>query len=202
MDTKLFFGDATAFETPMLAVFAVDVASGKKEEPRVALLTSPGIAEDAARELLESGEFKATLGEVAVLHAPAGLKAQRLVLIGLGKLKDFSPDRIRKGAGTAVRAAKPRSVRSVTIAFPDTATLSDGSSEGVPAALRVRAIVEGAELAQMDWDTYRSDRKDRSVDALTLVVPDTDAVGRPAVQRGFDEGVIVAAAQNFARSLV
>jgi leucyl aminopeptidase len=202
MDAKLFFGDAAEYETPMLAVFALDLASGKKEEPRVALLTSPGAADVAARQLLESGEFKATLGEVAVLHAPAGLKAQRLVLVGLGKLKDFSLDRIRKGAGTAVRAAKPRSVRNLAIAFPDAATLSDGPREPISAALRVRAMIEGAELAQMDWDTYRSDRKDCSVDALTLIVPETDAASKPEIQRGHDEGLIVAAAQNLARSLV
>lgn len=197
-----FFGDAAAFETPMLAVFAVDLANGKKEEPRVALLFSPGAVEDAARPLLESGEFKATLGEVAVLHAPAGLKTKRLVLIGLGKWRDFSLDKLRKGAGTALRAAKPRSIRNVAVAFPDAAALSIDQGEAISAALRVRAMVEGAELAQMDWDTYRSDRKDRSVDALTLIVPETDAASRPEIQRGFDEGLIVAAAQNFARSLV
>jgi leucyl aminopeptidase len=125
-----------------------------------------------------------------------------LVLVGLGKLKDFSLDRIRKGAGTAVRAAKPRSVRNLAIAFPDAATLSDGPREPISAALRVRAMIEGAELAQMDWDTYRSDRKDCSVDALTLIVPETDAASKPEIQRGHDEGLIVAAAQNLARSLV
>jgi len=107
MDTKLFFGDATAFETPMLAIFAVDTAEDKKTEPRPALLTSAGAFANAAKSMLTSGEFKAGLGEVALLHAPAGLKAERLLLVGLGKAKDLSLDHIRKGAGTAVRAAKP-----------------------------------------------------------------------------------------------
>ncbi|HEY4382386.1 MAG TPA: leucyl aminopeptidase, partial [Acidobacteriaceae bacterium] len=68
----------------------------------------------------------------------------------------------------------------------------------LPAALTARVLVEGAEFGQLDWDTYRSDRKDSAVDSLTLISPHADA----EAQRGFDEGLIVAAAQNFARSLV
>ena len=71
MDTKLFFGDATAFETPMLAVFAVDLAVGKDAEPRPALLSSLSSIQVAASVLLATGEFKAGLGEIALLHAPA-----------------------------------------------------------------------------------------------------------------------------------
>jgi leucyl aminopeptidase len=199
MDTKLFFGDATAFATPMLAVFAVDLAEGKDAKPGPSLLAAPGALQDAAAGLLGSGEFKAALGEVALLHAPAGLQAERLLLVGLGKAKDFSLDRLRKGAGTAVRAAKPRSVRSMAIVFPDAGSLP---IEAASATLTARAIVEGAELAQLDWDTYRSDRKDRAVDSLTLIANDTEAATASDTQRGFDEGLILAAAQNFARSLV
>jgi leucyl aminopeptidase len=201
MDTKLFFGDATAFETPLLAVFAVDLASGK-EDPRVALLASPQSIKDAVQTLLASGEFKASLGEVALLHSPAGLKASRLLIVGLGKVKDWSLDTLRKGAGTAVRAAKLRSLRSLAIAAPDTSGVAGFSAEAVSPALAVRALAEGAELAQMDWDTYRSDRKDDAVDALTLIASSSNATERTAMEQQFAEGIILAAAQNFARSLV
>ena len=190
MDTKLFFGDAATFETPMLAMFAVDVAAAENDDPRPTLLSASGTLQSAAKALLESGEFKAGLGETALLHAPIGFEAERLLLVGLGKLKDLSPDQVRKGAGTAVRAAKPRSVRRMAIAFPDTS---------LSAILTARAVVEGAELAQMDWNTYRSDRKDCSVDSLALIV---EATAKSEAERGFEEGLIVAAAQNFARSLV
>jgi len=202
MNTKLFFGDATAFETPMLAVFAVDLATDKNEDPRPALLATASSFATAAKSLLESGEFKAGLGETAVLHAPLGLKVERLLLVGLGKVKDFSADRIRKGAGTAVRAAKPRSVRGMAIASPETNALPADQTAKLSAALTARAIVEGAEIAQMDWDTYRSDRKDCSVDALTLISGEVTAAIQGDMQRGFDDGLLVAAAQNFTRSLV
>jgi len=202
MDTQLLFGNAIDTATPMLAVFAVDVAAAKNEKPQPALLTSLNNIQDATRRLIESGEFKATLGEVVILHGPTGLKAERLLLVGLGKAKDFSLDRVRKGAGTAVRAAKPRSVQKLAIAFPDAPALPEVKLGKISSMLITRAMVEGAELAQMDWDTYRSDRKDCSIDSLTLIVPDMNPNPKAEVQHGFDEGLIVAAAQNFARSLV
>jgi leucyl aminopeptidase len=202
MDTKLLFADAGGFDTPMLAVFAVDLATGKDGNPLPTLLTaSPAIAA-AAASLLASGEFKAALGETLLLHAPAGLKAQRVLLVGLGNAGDLSSDALRKGGGAAVRAAKPRAVREMAIAFPDAASLPSEHKIELPTALTARAIVEGAELGEMDYDTYRSDRKDRSVNSLTLVASQLDATSQQQIRTGFEEGLIVAAAQNFARSLV
>jgi leucyl aminopeptidase len=202
MDTKLLFQDAAGFQTPMLAVFAVDIAVGQDAEPLMALLTTSDAVTDAAAKVLASGEFKATQGETLLLHGPNGLKAERLLIVGLGKAKNLSVDEVRKGAGTAVRAAKPVGVREMAIAFPEDHALSDEHLESLPCTLLSRALVEGAELAEPDWDTYRSDRKDRSVRALTVVAHETEKLTHDEIQTGFDEGLIVAAAQNFTRSLV
>ncbi len=65
-----------------------------------------------------------------------------------------------------------------------------------------RALVEGAVLADVDYDTYRSDRKDTSLLTLSVIAKEAEKSTRAEIQEGFDEGVIVAAAQNFTRSLV
>ncbi len=85
------------------------------------------------RTVLASGEFKAALGEVVLLHAPSGLKAERLLVVGLGKAKTLSVEQVRKAAGTALRAAKPRGLRSVAVAFPEDHALSDENSRSCPA---------------------------------------------------------------------
>src|SRR5438094_3440135 len=202
MDTTLLFQDSAGFQTPMLAVFAVDIAIGKDADPLVALLTTSDAVTDATAKVVASGEFKATLGETLLLHAPNGVKAERLLVVGLGKAKGLSVDEVRKGAGTAVRAAKPLGVRELAIAFPEDHALSDEHLESLPCTLLSRALVEGAELAEMDWDTYRSDRKGRSVRALTVIVQEAEKSTREEIQEGCDEGLIVAAAQNFTRTLV
>ena len=96
----------------MLAVFAVDIATGKDVDPLPVLLTTSNALSNAAAKVLASGEYKATLGETLLLHGPSGLKAERLLVVGLGKAKELSVDEVRKGAGTAVRAAKPLGVRA------------------------------------------------------------------------------------------
>jgi leucyl aminopeptidase len=202
MDTKLIFQDSAGFQTPMLAVFAVDISIGKDADPLVALLTTSDAVTDAAAKVLASGEFKATLGETLLLHAPGGLKAERLLVVGVGKAKGLSVDEVRKGAGTAVRAAKPLGVRELAIGFPEDHALSDEHLETLPCVLLSRALVEGAELGEMDWDTYRSERKDRTVRVLTVIANEAEKSKRDEIQKGFDEGLIVAAAQNFTRSLV
>jgi leucyl aminopeptidase len=202
MDTKLLFQDAAGFQAQMLAVFAVDIALGKDAEPLLALLTTSDSLTNAAAKVLASGEFKATLGETLLLHGPSGIKAERLLIVGLGKAKSLSVNGVRLGAGTAVRSAKPVGVRELAIAFPEDHALSDEHLDTLPSTLTARALVEGAELAEMDWDTYRSDREDRAVRTLSVLVKEEEKSKRAEIQLGFDEGVIVAGAQNFTRSLV
>ncbi len=202
MDTKVIFQDVAATAAPMLAVFAVDIATGKDAEPIPVLLTTSDAVTNAGGRFMRSGEFKSGLCETMLLHAPTGLKAERLLIVGLGKVKTFSVDEVRKGAGAAVRAAKPRGIRELAIAFPEDHALSDEHLESLPCGLTARALIEGAEIAECDWDTYRSDRKDLAVRKLTVIAKEEEPSTRTEIQAGVEEGLIVAGAQNFARALV
>ena len=192
MNTKLLISALSDVETELLTVFAVDAANGKDAKPEIRLLTRDEAAQKAVQAVLEGGEFNAEANETLLLHGPAGLKAKRLLLVGVGKAAKATMHDVRKAAGTAVRFAKPRAIREVAIAAP--------AAELLDAKLTVRALVEGALVADFDPDTYRSDRKDRSVEALQ-VVADVN-FDRSAAEEGLREGVIVGEAQNFARSLV
>ncbi len=192
MNTKLLNSALSDVETELLAVFASDGATGKDAKPELRLLTPDDAPLKAAQAVLDGGEFRAEANETLLLHAPAGLKAKRLLLVGLGKAAKATIHDVRKASGTAVRFAKPRGIREIAVAAP--------AAESMEPKLAVRALVEGALVADFDPDTYRSDRKDRSVQALQVVTG--AAVDRAAVEIGLREGVIVGEAQNFARSLV
>ncbi len=69
--------------------------------------------------MLASGEFKAGANETLLLHAPAGLKAKRLLIVGLGKQAKATVHGVRNAAGTAVRFTKPRGIRELVFALPD-----------------------------------------------------------------------------------
>jgi leucyl aminopeptidase len=163
MRTQLSFVPLAGIETELLAVVAADTqtskASGAKPQP--ALLNADAAVQAAAKTVLESGEFKAGANETLLLHAPAGLAAKRLLLVGLGKPAKITVNSVRQAAGTAVRSAKPRGIRELVFALPAAAQL--------PAAASARAAVEGAFVGDFDGDTYRSDRKDQSIQSFTLV---------------------------------
>jgi leucyl aminopeptidase len=192
MNTRTLFAPSSEIETELLAVFAVDVSANRAAKPEIRLLASDDAPARAALTVLDGGEFKAESCETLLLHSPAGLKAKRLLIVGLGKLAKLTPHEVRKGAGTAVRFAKPRGLREVAIAVP--------VAEGLDPKLTVRALAEGAVIADYDSDTYRSDRKDRSVQSVQVVVP--ASADRAAVEAALREGVIVGESQNFARALV
>jgi leucyl aminopeptidase len=192
MKTELLQAPAATAEIPLLAIFAADnsTAKDKDAKPEIALLTNDEAIKKATSLVLLTGEFRAEANEALLLHAPVGVKAKRLLLVGLGKAAKATPHDVRKAAGTAVRFAKPRGIRSLAIAAPidfDTAAAT-------------RAVVEGAYTGDFDPDTYRSDRKDKSIERLIVVV--AGEVSRAEAETGFAEGNILGQAQNFARSLV
>ena len=202
MDTKLLFQDAAAFPAPLLAVFAVDIATGRDADAMPALLTTSDAVAQAAARFGASGEFKAALGETLLLHAPAGLRAERLLVVGLGKSKALTPDQVRRGAGVVVRMLKPRALREAAIAFPEDRALSDEHMDELPPEATMRALLEGALLAEPDYDTYKSQRTDRSVRILTVLANEPETATRAEMETGFGEGRVIAEAQNFARALV
>lgn len=200
--TKLLFQDPTTFNTPLLAVFAVDIASGQEAQSSPALLCASDAVADTAAPWLSSGEFKAGAGETLLLHGPANLKAERLLIVGLGKVGQLSAHEVRKGAGVAVRFCKPRGIRELAFCFPEDRALADEHLDALPCELTSRALLEGALVADFDIDIYRSDRKDLSMQTVSVLSNDAEQKNRSDIQSGFDQGVILGESQNFARSLV
>src|SRR6202030_3756776 len=63
------------------------------------------------KKIVSSGESTGKTMEFTLLHAPAGLKATRLLLVGAGKRAQFSPATLRRVAGAALRYLKSRSIK-------------------------------------------------------------------------------------------
>ena len=187
MHTKLISTKLERVSSPLLVVFALDTAEKKQSKPAIKLLTSSGALQKATAGVLSTGEFSAGSCETVLLHAPDGFKAERLLLVGLGKL---TLSEVRKAAGTAVRYAKPRKLRELILATP----------EGLDPIATTKALVEGAYIGDFDPDTYRSDRKDQSIENLQVLA--ASGAKQAALEAALQEGVILGEAQNFTRSLV
>jgi leucyl aminopeptidase len=199
MQTKISFENLAGIQTELLAVLATDTqaAKGPDAKPQPVLLTSDEKVRSAAAAVLSSGEYKAGPNETVLLHGPAGLAAKRLLIIGIGKNAKATVHAVRNAAGTAVRYTKPRGIRELTLTLPE-APAETGVT--LAATASARAAVEGAFVGNFDADTYRSERKDVSVQSFTLAAP--AGADQSAIRAAFNEGVIIGESQNFTRTLV
>src|SRR6266571_4585522 len=99
------------------------------------------------RKLAKSGELTGKTLEFTLVHAPAGLKAARLLLVGAGKREQFNGAALRKITGAALRYLKARAVKN--FAF----LVREGEATGETAQI----IAEGALLSNFESDKYRSE---------------------------------------------
>jgi leucyl aminopeptidase len=143
------------------------------------------------RRLATGGELTGKPLEMTLVHAPRGLKAARLLLVGAGKREKFDTAVLRRIAGAALRYLKSRSVKQFAFVLRE--------NESVEAA--AQAVAEGALAANFESDKYKTDKKDaKSLDSIALTgFPEQD---RATAERGLARGRVIADAQNFARDLV
>jgi leucyl aminopeptidase len=143
------------------------------------------------RKLAKSGELTGKTLEFTLVHAPAGLKAARLLLVGAGKREQWNSATLRKVGGAALRYLKARSVKNLTFLV----------REGHATAEAAQAIAEGALAANFEPDKYKTDKKnDKNIESVQIV-GFSDAE-RAAGDKGLSKGRIIADAQNFARDLI
>jgi leucyl aminopeptidase len=142
-------------------------------------------------KLAKSGELTGKTLEFTLVHAPAGLKAARLLLVGAGKREQFNSATIRKAAGAALRYLKGRSVKNFSFVVRE----GDATEEVA------QAITEGALAANFETDKYKTDKKnDKNVEQVSIV--GYSNAERAAGEEGLSKGRIIADSQNFTRDLV
>src|SRR5579859_671074 len=190
MKIDLVIKNAADLETECLVIPVVD--KGDKDKSVGSLLTQEKTFQDAAGELLSSGELSGKPLELAMLYRPTGVKAKRVLFVGGGKEGKFNPNDLRKLAGAAARNVKSKNIRHLAIALP--------SGVHFHADNGVRAAVIGVLIADYDPDIYKSDRKDQSLESLTIIAP--PGSDEKLLRSALDEARIIGEGQNFARELV
>src|SRR5258706_524533 len=143
------------------------------------------------RKLAKSSELTGKMLEFTMVHAPAGLKAARLLLVGAGKREQWNNATLRKIAGSALRYLKARSVKNFALFV----------REGHATEETAQAIAEGALAANFETDKYKTDKKnDKNIDSVQIA--GYSYLERAAGDSVLTKGRIVADAQTFARDLI
>ncbi len=126
-----------AVETPLLAL-----AVGEGSSVPASLAALDQAAGGILGRAVTSGDFKGKRDEMTLLY-PAAIKAQRILLVGMGKPADVKRTSIRRAA--AVAAKRARALGAGRFAFAVAAEARNGTT----AQDLAQAVVEGA--AQGAW---------------------------------------------------
>ena len=140
--------------------------------------------------LVTSGELTGKALELVLLHYPEGLEAKRLLLVGAGKREKFAVGDLRKIAGTAARYLKSRGVKKMVFL----------AREGERGADAAQAVTEGLLVAEFESDKYRSEKKNKAIESVSLAGFDNGQ--GDALNSAIERGRVIAESQNFARDLI
>ena len=154
----------------------------------------PGVnARDRAlQRLVSQAGFRGSANEAILLPRDGSWT----LVIGLGKSKELSLERVRQFAGTAARAARSRGFKAVTLPV-----LSERGLGAPPAV--AQALAEGALLGLYRYDRLRQVPKHeqgKRIDTITLVVSRAGDVAH--AKRAVDKARIIAEAVRLARDLI
>jgi leucyl aminopeptidase len=144
------------------------------------------------RSVIESEELKGKEGETVFVHLASGgsgLRARRLLLVGVGVREDFKPAQVSQMAGAAVRFLRGKNVKTVGLV-----TRADTDAEMASAAAS-----EGAIIGLFEPDKYRTvDKEERTIERLIIIGEGAD---EEALKRGAERGRIIGESVNFTRDL-
>jgi leucyl aminopeptidase len=143
------------------------------------------------RSVVESEELKGKEGETVYVHLAGGggLRARRLLLIGVGERDNYKPAQVSQMAGTAARFLRGKNVKTIGLA-----TRADVDAEKMAAA-----AAEGATIGLFDPDKYRTvEKEERSIERLVII---SDGADEEALKRGAERGRIIGESVNFTRDM-
>ncbi len=174
-------GDIIVVGTPLLGGRA-------KKNQRTTLDGFDRALGGALGRLIKKEEFKGKKDQQIALSTLGRVKADRLIVVGLGDVTKLGPGDVRTFAAKAARAANADKAKRLVLGIPE--ELGD----------RLREIVEGLELGAYRFTKYLTgDRKPKSELSQVAICIVGDAP-KDAKER-IDLGQIVAGGVNLARDL-
>ncbi len=159
-----------------------------------------GAVDKATRGLISAyvkgGDFRGKLNETLLFRPSRGVKAKRILVVGLGKKEDFVLERARQAAGTAAQVALRLGVTRM-------ATVIHGAGAGgASPADAAQAVVEGTRLGSYRFTEYKGvSRNSHQKPIAELVLVEHDAARIRETTEGVRRGEILSDSVAFVRDL-
>ncbi len=152
-------------------------------------------SQGAVKALFKSGDLKGKVGQTVMLHHPAGLACDRLLLVGCGKEQALDDAAYHKMVKAALSAARGSAAKEALVC------LGELEVAGRDAAWKARLCTEVAAGLSYRYDQTKS-KKETDLPSLTkLQWWAADAAEGRTAKRGIEEGTAIAAGMRLAKDL-
>ena len=134
-------------------------------------------------------EFKGKKDDQLILYDLPNVKVKRAIMVGVGKAAQLSCEAFRAGVGTAVHTCMKKGLTDIVIAAPDE------QKSGVDQAKLLKAMFEGAFLANDSFDRYKEKKEYAALKSISLLVVKETALASkplPAEVEAICTGTIIA----------
>ena len=149
----------------------------------------------AISRLIAQGEIKGKPNEITIIHGLGKLPSARVAIVGLGKQKELSQDKVRGAVAGACRLLRQKGVGGI-------ATVAQGAGmAGISAEGAAQAAAEGALLGLYSFRKHITKEAEHG-DIKQLTIVAADKTESPRLERGCNKGKVLAEATNLARDMV
>jgi leucyl aminopeptidase len=166
-----------------------------EEAPSGTALAIDSATRGLLRRLKAAGDLPVRAGEVQMLLAPAGIRARRLLVVGLGKPAEFRQRGWRKAVSAALAACLKSRAANLVLA------IDQPRADKVDAYYLGRGVADLAGQALYRTNDFKTARKPPRPVLKRITVAGVSASGRSAARRGLAHGTGIAAGQALLRDL-
>ncbi|MFC2066529.1 leucyl aminopeptidase [Chloroflexota bacterium] len=148
----------------------------------------------AISQLISQGEIKGKLNEITLVHSLGKLPAARVVVTGLGKQRELSPDKVCGAVAETCRWLRKKGVDNI-------ATVAQGAGvNGISPESASQVVTEGALLGLYSFRTHMTTKDDEYIEVKHFSIAGTEQA-KPLLEKGSAKGKVLAEATNLARNM-
>lgn len=138
--------------------------------------------------------FDGKFGKMYLLPTYGKIAAEKVLLVGLGKNKDFTPNRLRELSAKIIKKCRKMGNAKKVISV-----LHGAGIGGYDPEISARMIAEGTLIGSYSFDKYKTEKSSKKVDEFVIV--DMVEENCKKAKAGVKKGKIIGCALNFARDL-
>lgn len=138
--------------------------------------------------------FDGKFGKMYLLPTYGKIAAEKVLLVGLGKNKDFTPNRLRELSAKIIKKCRKMGNAKKVISV-----LHGAGIGGYDPEISARMIAEGTLIGSYSFDKYKTEKSSKKVDEFVIV--DMVEENCKKAKAGVKKGKIIGSALKFARDL-